>query len=281
MPVDYHKYYEATNKFNVDWTQNREVHTTGSISTYGGHVSGNIGSYARVLGYKVVVTYDGPINIGDRKIREEEIPNYWDHDGVRRAVQEETGIIPMRTPSGAPLYSSAWMEAIACMSLCCCCGAVYCCCREPYIGPRKRKYEDSLERIASDRMASDVARIVQQADESVNLRLEEIRRGNIANSSTGDGGAGGTVTLSADQFQRLLTAAATQLQNNAASNSALVEEAAPSVLRSGSAMVILPQYDQRRAVGGTVDVELADQPTNISGIARLPVAPPRKQSMGK
>lgn len=228
MPIDYLKYYTPKNLLSVTWTENREVHTSGQINTtypdgVRGYVQGQISSEAHILSYAIKITYDGPVNIGDRQLKLQNIPNYWTDQQVEDEVYRATAINPSGEPPcpatsfpTAPYSSAEWNLALLCSIFC-----LACLCVAPFANEdtekRKQTYLAELDKIASDRMSRDIANLVEAADRSVSARVSYSEGQNNPNLAPqgqvqvqAPAQGQGLITLTNEQLQMLLAQARPQ-----------------------------------------------------------------------
>lgn len=206
MSINWEKYYTPVNQLHVTWEDNREVFTSGSINTnvydYKPSVYGNISSSSVVTSYNLRITYDGPLNIGERLIRQERMPNYWLHSKVQAEATANTGIDAESGCCTKP-YSSFWMDCMTVLShLVCLCACCIICVQSPYMKSRKKKYNAEVDRLASDYMSREIAKLVEEADKAVTPRLQLAQQPIVTEN----------VQLTQEQF-KLLLAATNQAQN--------------------------------------------------------------------
>jgi hypothetical protein len=176
----YQEFYTPKNKISVVSSPNTEVHVQGQIATtqtYGfgsyfpsPNVQGQISSETITVSYTLRITYDGAHNIGDRQLRQQNIPNYCREQSVKDEVQRNTGINPNGECIKQP-YSSMEFDAIYAASHCLC----LCCCVQPFWNQnwqdRKARFEAELAKVAAVHMNRHIARIVEECDKSVTERL--------------------------------------------------------------------------------------------------------------
>jgi hypothetical protein len=252
MYTGHQEYYTPKHPISVTATENREVRTHGQIKTtyrtennvvYGWkrpYVEGEIKSDLHILSYTVRITYDGPVNIGDRQLRSQNIPNYWDDKGVAAEVYKITGVQPdAETACPASCYACGLPYPYSSMQ----CNSIYLasafCCACLFVLPfyckdtseRKQAYLAELERVASERMGRDVASLVEAADKSVNERISYMQNQNQSQSQINIQNSGpqqpGLITLTNEQLQMLLAQGRPQvpidLGNNNMNNQAVQE----------------------------------------------------------
>ncbi len=278
MPnLDWEKYYKPKHKFNITWTQNRETHTSGSIRTtyenrtVGGtmftgmsipvpKVEGEISSHAVVASYTIKIAYDGPVNIGDRQVREKQIPNYWNYANVFEEATKNTDISPDNTCCHTP-YSTFLVDCITNLSclcgLCCCVGP---CFQKPHIKRRQAEYNNEVDTLAHKYMSIEIANLLKEADEAVDPRVVAAQH-SMTSTTVGSGG----VQLSAEQFQTLLAAAS----NNPRSVSVSMDPHSSAPLL----MQYQPTYDSGLPLG------YVPRPLQIQAVTTAPSVPV-KLSMG-
>ncbi len=284
MPtVDYYAIYTPKNKLFIQCDPINEVHTTGSISTthetvmhgtqFGSrpNIRGQIGSHSVCTGYTVSIRYDGPVNIGDRLVRTQRIPNYFDNAQVHAETEAATGI--SREGACGVLYSTTALQTFALLSLITCTWPIYrWCYRLPKIRAREAQYLAEFDKIASNHMARDIAGLLKEADESLMARIDEMARQEAlyrGRDSAGgsSSGSAGMITVSAEQLAQLMATAAAQFQNLQPANMPVVVTSTAAEQRGSQTTtpVITPQYQQSTKQAAAI--ELAERPATNEEIA--------------
>jgi hypothetical protein len=234
--------YNPTNPLNLQWVPIKESHTRGIDTTYdqyGRPVVQGGGSSSRVVSHQVTVRYTGPENIGERLIRQVNIPNYWADPEVRNQANNLTNTAVAALPDsyvtklGKHIKSEVtWKNALLC--LCCLPCAVISCLFTPCLGveekdreQRAQIFNENLEQLASDKMVLHMAAIVAEADQEIGARIKALKQNQSQNQSQG----GGNIVLTPEQFQMLL--------NRTQGPAQLARNDVP-----GGMGMMLPQYQQ-------------------------------------
>ena len=183
MPLDPYKYYTPTSKLYVSWDPINQAHTSGGgiqtnyIGNKGYVSGGQVSTRNVVIGYTVTIRYDGPANIGDRMISQQQVPNYWSDPNVIAQAMGATGISPYDECCRIGYSSTCTDVCYTTTLLCCLCGGFLCCCcvqscRNSGIEANKISFNTSLDNYANDKMARTIAGMLQHADSSVADRLK-------------------------------------------------------------------------------------------------------------
>lgn len=272
MPeIDHRKYYTPTNDdINITWTQNKEVRNSSStrvrVDEDGARVNIDNSSSTTVTGYTIQIKYDGPVNIGERVISQERIPNYWNSAIVIAEATEETGVLP---------YGSWWRDPYSTFGAKCAeylgtflCMRCWCvpCCIDPWVARRRERHNGVVDRIACDRMSRDVADLLKVADQRITARIQDVDRRDAARASFAQQQqqprpapqqqqqqprAAAEPRLTPEQAQefeqfqkfKVINAAAS---NAAASKAAASKAAAANDPSGGRPALVAPQYQQHQ-----------------------------------
>jgi hypothetical protein len=176
----------------------KETHVAGSMH----RGEGSIESYTTVTALRIAVGYEGPIDIGERRITAKEVPNYWADQQVEEEARAATGI----------------ERSVSCGV--CCCGMIACMtvvCLPCYCHWRTNVYEAErtqvlsakIDEISAKRLADDIIALYKEADPLVAARVAAKTAPQSmvvvgASPIQMAAGGGGSVTLSMDQLQALL-----------------------------------------------------------------------------
>jgi len=236
LKITPYDYYTPKNPLHVTWIPNTEVHTSGEISTsyygYGNnelpYVHGSISSESIITSYTIVITYDGPWNIGDRNLRKERIPNYLTK--VSNELTHKTHI----NPDGNGCKFSSPYSSLGCdwfINLSIFTFACFMClpCYNTVRAKRKIKFETELEALASNSISRHIASLMQEADQVATKRVDCLKN-QEAKVEQGNAG-GGQITLTAEQLQQLIMqaqAGRVVISNDMGNNVMLPVNAMPS-----------------------------------------------------
>lgn len=203
MPIEPYKIYNPLNRIVFRYEPITELEVSGSVSTEahiskGYEVTGSVSSRNVCRAYDVTITYDGPVNIGDRTIVRRRIPNYWHDQEIAQEASRITGIKNGYT---------GWHTLATCLSVITC---TYCCfvsCIGDNVNARDRTRYNKLDELACAKMSQVIAGMIQEADNLVTERVK-YNESRQAQAPIGPG----NIVLTTAQFQALL--AGQQAQNS-------------------------------------------------------------------
>lgn len=156
MPADINPFrnYTPRNQLQDDWQPNRRMEVGGYYSTTTTtHITES---------YHVKITYEGPVNIGERIIVSRNIPNYWADYSVQAEARTEM-------EKASPPIDCAFLLCIPCKLVywVLCCPCAY----SSYSEDVNRKYNQYLDIVANRRMEQDIVTLLKDADEQVSERI--------------------------------------------------------------------------------------------------------------
>lgn len=181
--VDISKFYKPVNQLRWTWEADQEIHTQGSSSgkiqtSYGidgrpdisGKMEGTVTSHKIVNHYILNVRYEGAVDIGDRNVIRDVIPNYWADANVKIEARKRTGI------SGEGDYLSCGQCLCVCVlgMTIICCGVAKCLAEAGRAG-RQRRLQEGVDVIANHYFEQHVAKLVSEADKSVANRIAQVQ----------------------------------------------------------------------------------------------------------
>lgn len=239
MPISdrnrYSKYYsnfttsplKHENELRCSWTQVTVEKVSGKVTSSAvasnsvlnpdhmnvrAEASAKISSRTVCTGYDFKIEYIGPVNIGDRTIITQRIPNYKLDPEVQATCRFETGISNEAQCCGnIRPYSSCGIEMYSCFTLLTCtflCTNTCfksCCSTDKYIDDRADIFISKLEDLADERASQDIAKSMVDADRLVEERINYVAQ---LSPQAQPAGGSGMIAVGAKQLQELLQLAA-------------------------------------------------------------------------
>lgn len=177
---------ELTHKFKYDWAANKQMNVSGG----GGIVTTNSTGYGatgyvnpittthEVVSHTIKILYNGSVDLQNRTIRQETIPNFWKEYDVINAADANPAV--KESKNKADTLRQYQSISFLCFFFC-----IPCCLSSPINkqdAKTKQLRNQEIERLALDKLGTEIIRMLIDADKEVTQRIKLIDANGTAQS---------------------------------------------------------------------------------------------------